>query len=199
MKYTYISDSGKSGWYLVPDYLVSNVNAHPSKVCMGTATGQTQESEESFELPLDGIPTGLFGHIMASFQNNILVIGIMCDKDCKVLFTRRSVIIYDNNTKPFLTGCMDTDGSKLWRIWLKTDLDNVQPCTKDPEELDKIQEEDTLGVFSAYAFPYLEALVKYFHGAARYPVWDNRLKAIKAGNYEYWPGITYNNAAKYYP
>ena len=69
----------------------------------------------------------------------------------------------------------------------------------DPEDPDNIQEEAILGVFSAYDLPYVEALVKYFHVAAGYPVQDIWIKAIKAGNYESWPGITYNNAAKYCP
>ena len=42
-------------------------------------------------------------------------------------------------------------------------------------------------------------LVIYFHAAARYPVRDTWLKAIKAGNYDSWPGLTYINATKYCP
>ena len=41
--------------------------------------------------------------------------------------------------------------------------------------------------------------MKYLQAAAGYPVRGTWLKAIKAGNYEYYPGLTYNNAAKYYP
>ena len=45
----------------------------------------------------------------------------------------------------------------------------------------------------------MEALVIYFHAAAGYPVRDTWLKAIKAGNYDSWPGLTYINATKYCP
>ena len=41
--------------------------------------------------------------------------------------------------------------------------------------------------------------MKYLHAKAGYPAQDTWLKAIKAGNYESWPGLTYNNAAKYCP
>ena len=67
MKDTAIVDSGASKWYLVPYDLVSNVNAHAPKVRVGMVTVQTQESESSCELPLDGMPPGLVGHIMPSF------------------------------------------------------------------------------------------------------------------------------------
>ena len=36
------------------------------------------------------------------------------------------------------------------------------------------------------------------HAAAGFPVNYTWLKAIKHGNYNSWPGLTYNNAAKYF-
>ena len=47
--------------------------------------------------------------------------------------------------------------------------------------------------------PSVEALVIYFHAAAGYPVIDTWLKAIKAGIYDSWPGLTYINTTKYCP
>ena len=43
------------------------------------------------------------------------------------------------------------------------------------------------------------ALVRYMHAAAGFPVRSTWLKAIKNGNFNSWPGLTYNNAAKYCP
>ena len=48
----------------------------------------------------------------------------------------------------------------------------------------------SLAVFSAYDLPSVDALVRYFHAAAGFPVRDTWLKAIKAGNYRSWPGLT---------
>ena len=45
----------------------------------------------------------------------------------------------------------------------------------------------------------MEALVKYFHAAAGFPVKDTWLRAIKNNNYGSWPGLTYENARKYCP
>ena len=56
---------------------------------------------------------GLFVHLMLDFQHSLLGIGIMCDKDCKVQFTKYKVTIYDKNNKPFLTGRREFTGTKL--------------------------------------------------------------------------------------
>jgi hypothetical protein len=139
------------------------------------------------------MPSGLFAHIMPGFQHSLLGIGIMCDKDCKVLFTKRRVTIYDKNDTPFLTGWRELTGSKLWRISLQPDLDATDSC---PPEDPGPQQEATLEAYSAYDLPSVEALMRYFHAAAVYPVRDTWLKAIKAGNYATWPGLTLANATK---
>jgi hypothetical protein len=41
--------------------------------------------------------------------------------------------------------------------------------------------------------------VKYFHACAGFPVQKTWLASIKAGNFESWPGLTYNKAARYCP
>ena len=50
-----------------------------------------------------------------------------------------------------------------------------------------------------YDLPSMEALVRYMHAAAGFPVRSTWLKAIKNGNFNSWPGLTYNNVAKYCP
>ena len=57
----------------------------------------------------------------------------------------------------------------------------------------------SLQAYSAYDLPSVEALVRFFHAAAGYPVKATWLKAIKAGFYDTWPGLTYSNASKYCP
>ena len=118
---TAIVESGASGWYLIPDAPVSNVNPHAAKICVGTATDQPQFSSASCKFPFDGMPPCLFGHIMLAFWHNLLGIGILCNKDCEVLFTKEMVIIYDKNNKPFLTGWREPNKAKLWWISLRPD------------------------------------------------------------------------------
>ena len=57
----------------------------------------------------------------------------------------------------------------------------------------------SLKAYSAYDLPSVEALVRYFHAAAGYPVKDTWLKTIRAGNYSTWPGLTLQNTTKYCP
>ena len=104
---TDIVDPGVSGWYFTPDTPISNVNKSAATIRVGTETGQAQTSEASSELPLPNLPPGLFGHIMSGFTHNIFVIGNLCDKYCKVLFTEKSVIIYESNNQTFLKGWIE--------------------------------------------------------------------------------------------
>ena len=55
----------------------------------------------------------------------------------------------------------------------------------------------TLSAYSAYNLPSVEALVRYMHVASRFPVNSTWLGAIKKGNFETWPGLTYSNAENY--
>ena len=56
-----------------------------------------------------------------------------------------------------------------------------------------------LKAYSAYYLPSLEALVRYFHAAAGFPVRTTWIKAIKMGNYRTWPGLVMANATAYCP
>ena len=129
---TAIVDSGASGCYFTPDAPVSHVNKTAATIRVGTATGLAQESEAFWESPLPDLSPGLFGHFMYGSKHNLLGIGNLCDKDCRVIFTKHSVIIYDRNNKPIFKGWRETSGAKLWRISLRTDLANCPPCHEYP-------------------------------------------------------------------
>ena len=59
--------------------------------------------------------------------------------------------------------------------------------------------DDSLAVSSAYNLPSVEALVRYLHAAAGFPVKSTWLTAITDRNYDTWPGLTLKNANKYFP
>ena len=86
---TAIVDSGASGWYFRLGASLSNVNKTAATIRVGTATGQAQTSEASCKFPLPDLPPGLFGHIMSGFTHNLFGIWNLCDKYCKVLFTKK--------------------------------------------------------------------------------------------------------------
>ena len=78
---------------------------------------------------------------------------------------------------------------------MKLDLSNCPTC---PEDAVTTQEEATLEAYSSYDLSSVEALVKYFHTAAGYPVRSTWLTAIKAGYFKTCTGLTYKNACWYF-
>jgi hypothetical protein len=50
-----------------------------------------------------------------------------------------------------------------------------------------------------YDIPSINQTIKYLHAAAGYPVKDTSVKAINAGNYTTWPGLTATAARKHFP
>ena len=77
-------------------------------------------------------------------------------------------------------------------MYLPTNPEDVLPLSSAPAV-----HKTSLQDFSAYVLPSVETLVRYFHAAVGFPVRNTWLKYIKAGNFASWPGLTYQNAAKY--
>ena len=115
------------------------------------------------------------GKVVPSLHHTFIGLGPICDANCKVIFTKNNVIIYDQGGLLILTGWMEKNGDRLWRIAL----------TPMPEELPtmpNIADHTNIRAYSAYDLPSVEALVWYFHAAARFPVRTTWLNAIKVGN-----------------
>ncbi len=53
-------------------------------------------------------------------------------------------------------------------------------------------------VANMYNIPSINQTIKYLHAAAGYPVEDTWVKAINAGNYTTWPGLTATVACKHF-
>ncbi len=50
-----------------------------------------------------------------------------------------------------------------------------------------------------YDLPSVNQTIKYLYAAAGYPVKDTWVKAINAGNYTTWPGLTATAVRKHFP
>ena len=74
---------------------------------------------------------------------------------------------------------------------------SLLPEEKSTPDITPNAQQSTLNAFSVYDLPSVEALIWYFHAAVVFPVRETWLKAIKAGNFDSWPGLTYQNATKY--
>ena len=121
-------------------------------------------------------------------------IGPICNAKYSVLFTEDDVRIISPNGTVVLNGWRETTGHRLWRMSLLPSADTLRPFSGTHRVT-----ESSLAAFSAYDLPSVDALVRYFHAAAGFPVRDTWLKAIKAGNFKSWPGLTLQNASKYCP
>jgi hypothetical protein len=82
---------------------------------------------------------------------------------------------------PVLQGCT-RKGETLWTVPL-------------PQTTRKKREE----VSNFHNLPSIFQTIKYHHAAAGYPVEDTWIKAINAGNYTTWPGLTSAAVRKHFP
>ena len=114
-----------------------------------------------------------------------------CDAEYSVTFTKDAVRIYSPKGHRFIIGWRETEGPRLWRMSLLPDEASTPDITTAPNT-----QQSTLKAFSAYTLPSVEALIRYFHASAGLTVRDTWLRAIKAGNFDFWPGRTYQNANK---
>ena len=129
---------------------------------------------------------------MPGFHHTLIGVGPLCDSNCTVTFRREAVIVRDNQGTPVLIGWRDASGPRLWIIAL-------QPGEANLPRMPHTANLATLAAHSAYDLPSVAALIRYFHAAAGYPVRSIWLKAISAGNYSWWPGLTLSNATNYCP
>jgi len=130
---------------------------------------------------------------MPGFRQTLIGIGPICDAGFTVHFSDVDVIVRDKKGRDVLSGwrALDEPG-KLWHFNLLPEGDEIPTETMPRQSA-------SLAAYSAYDLPSVGALVAYLHAAAGFPVKDTWLRAIKAGNYATWPGLTYSNAAKYCP
>ena len=128
---------------------------------------------------------------MPSLTNTIVGVGPIYNADCTILFTKQDVTLFSPGGNPILTGWRKKELLRLWRFALKPTKELLLHHTK--------KRQTTLSVYSAYDLKSLELLVQYIHGVLGFPVQSMWLRAIKKGNFEAWPGLTYSNAANYCP
>jgi hypothetical protein len=81
---------------------------------------------------------------------------------------------------PVLRGSKPT-GSNLWTVL----TDGDKPKHKEANNV--------------YDLPSTKETIRYLHASAGHPVKDTWTKAIKAGNFTTWPGLSVKAVHKYFP
>ena len=114
---TAITDTDARVHFFMPEATVTNIDiTAPTKV-IGTASGELLKSTVSATMNLPGLPKGTeTGHIMPTFTNNLVSIGIFCDAGCTVTFTAAKVKVHDFKETLILEGPQEQAGAKMWRF-----------------------------------------------------------------------------------
>ena len=97
-----------------------------------------------------------------------------------VTFHKKGTLTITTSEPPVLQGCK-RKGENLWTVSV--------PTTKSTRE----------EAANVYNLPSIAQTIKYLHAAAGYPTEDRWIRAIKAGNYISWPGLTATAARKHFP
>jgi len=119
--FTTIADTGASHHYCHANAPVPQRNYHAPTTVVGLADGNVCKSIATATLDLPDLPPGTAScHIMPSFVNNLLSMGVFCDADCSVTFTKHTATVTNKEGKVILTGFRETTGAKMWRF-------NLQP------------------------------------------------------------------------
>ena len=190
---TGIVDSGETQIYIAPPAPNGPPDTIDATISVGTENGQVEDSSSKATLPIPQLaadfPTTWY--IMPSFTNTIVGVGLICDSDCTEFFTKQDVTVLSPKGKTTLTGWRENKLPRLWRFALKPSEELIKDHTSTRQTIP--------AAHSTYSLPSVEALVRYMHVAAGLPVKSTWLRAVKKGNFATCPGLTYSNAAKYFP
>jgi hypothetical protein len=134
------------------------------------------------QLPL----TARQAHIFPDLSNSALLsIGQFCDNRYEARFTKHSVTIDQNNTI-VLKGTRDPNG--LWNL----NLNDQSPSAPASQQLSHAAN-------NVYELQNKQDIVRYLHQACCSPVPSTWIKAIEAGHFTTWSGLTTDLVRKHLP
>ena len=129
---------------------------------------------------------------MPFFKHTLIGIDNICDADCKFVFSKQPVLVYDPQQRPLITGWLEYNYSNLCHIALLSSSSNISTPPV-------VTTRSYLQAFISHDLPSVEALVWYFHAVAGLLLRDTFLRSIKFGNYSSCLGLTCANDDKYCP
>jgi hypothetical protein len=160
-------------------------------------------------LPIWQLPTAAQKetNLFSQFWEPLLSIGLLCDYGCTAMFTRDAVTIQKDNAV-ILHGPREPH-TGLWKIPLDPALPLPTPATQIPvpyaaNYTNHVHSDSDSGILrhqanSTYHQPTQAALVSFLHTAAGSPVPSTWVRAIHAGHFATWPGLTAELVHKHLP
>ena len=197
-------------------------------VVMVSATGDHKNSVglDNFDLPLPDTATMYNVMKPQDLQRPLLSVGEACDAGCKVTFDRETCSFYKDG-RELLTGFRDPD-TRLWLLPRANTTDDILRAptvvTKSRDDIGVrdhnshqhhgqsttqalglgLPRQQPLGTFLAcnthtYTARSIPNLMQFLHACAGFPTVATWSKAIDAGYYLGWPGLTASRVRKYLP
>jgi hypothetical protein len=155
--------------------------------------GATIQSTHTCDLLIPQLPPAATKtYVVTSLANSSLIsVGQLVDANCSVKFDRTSVEVLHNH-KRILEGVRN-ERNGLWTVDLK---DKNSHSDKDKTTTTNLKSKQA---HSVYECTNKRDLVRFLHAAAFSPVQDTWLKAIQAGHFATWPGLTEDLVPKHLP
>jgi hypothetical protein len=128
-------------------------------------------------------------HILPGLKKSLLSVNKMAENGYTTIFHEgnKGVTIHKSGTltittsePPLLRGSKST-GSNLWTVL----TDENKPKREEANNV--------------YDLPLTKETIRYLHASAGHPVKDTWAKAINAGNFTSWPGVSVKSVHKYFP
>jgi hypothetical protein len=161
-----------------------------SKITVYLPDYSTLQTSDKIMLPLEQLSKkAREAHILPGLKKSLLSVNKMAENGYTTIFHEgnKGVTIHKSGTLAITTSEPPVlKGSKPTGSNLRTVLTDG----------DKPKHEEANNV---YNLPLTKETIGYLHASAGYPVEDTWTKAIKAGNFTMWPGLSVIAVHKYFP
>jgi hypothetical protein len=177
-----IFDSGTTGHYILCDTACFDKRPTNRPLIVTLPNGQQIKSTHEATLPFPNLPKkALEAHVFPGLNGHALLsIGTFCDAGCTALFTATAVVI-SRDGQVVLTGQRQPPG--LWKT----------------NELSILEKPNPWQANGAYTTQLRSNAIKFMHASVFSPTTATWTKAIDAGNFHSWPGLTSTAVRKLLP
>jgi hypothetical protein len=183
-----IIDLGATLHYMSEDLNLPRTG--PSQIKVYLPDDSTLQATSTTQLPFQQLSTkAREANILSGLKRSLLSVNKMAENGCTTIFRpgdegvtihKKGTLTITTTKPPVLQGCK-RNGANLWTV-----------TTQTPS----IGQEEAANV---YSLPSMGQTIKYLHTAAEYPVEETWTKAINAGKYSTWPGLTTATVRKHFP
>ena len=183
-----IADSGCSDHYAATNADVKNIRPAQKKIKVMLPNGENIESSHTAQLNISNIPApAQVCHLFPAMKDKMLIsLGKLCDNDMEIKLTKTNIYIYDQEHKeqPIIIGNRNATNG-MWYL----DTSNK----KEDENISNHHQAN-----SVYELRKKKEIIDFLAQAMWNPVPDTWVRAINAGFFATWPGLTADLVKKYY-